>query len=131
RRGRGRRAVVATTAEHTQQHDEPAHPAGRSTIVCASPVADQLWYRGSVQHLDLTGAVLDGRYRVIEPIAEGAMGVVYRAERIKLGRIVAVKILHASLPNELSSRRRFEIEAIAMAKLEHPHCVAVLDVGLH
>jgi len=84
-----------------------------------------------VERLDLTGAVLDGRYRVIEPVAEGAMGVVYRAERVKLGRIVAVKILHDSLPNELSSRRRFEIEAMAMAKLEHPHCVAVLDVGLH
>ena len=58
---------------------------------------------------DLIGAVLDGRYRVIEPIAEGAMGVVYRAERVKLGRIVAVKVLHDVLPNELSSRKRFDI----------------------
>ena len=80
---------------------------------------------------DLTGAVLDGRYRVIEVIAEGAMGVVYRAERIKLGRIVAIKVMHESLPSELSSRQRFEIEAMAMAKLEHPHCAAVLDVGVH
>ncbi|MEO8699161.1 MAG: protein kinase [Kofleriaceae bacterium] len=80
---------------------------------------------------DLTGIVLDGRYRVIEPIAEGAMGIVYRAERVKLGRIVAVKILHDVLPSELSSRKRFEIEAHAMAKLEHPHCAAVLDVGVH
>ncbi|HEY5936863.1 MAG TPA: serine/threonine-protein kinase [Kofleriaceae bacterium] len=80
---------------------------------------------------DLTGAVLDGRYKVLEPVAEGAMGVVYRAERIKLGRIVAVKVLHDELPNELSSRKRFEIEAMAMAKLEHPHCAAVLDVGIH
>ncbi|MEJ7602320.1 MAG: protein kinase [Kofleriaceae bacterium] len=80
---------------------------------------------------DLTGAVLDGRYKVLEPIAEGAMGVVYRAERVKLGRIVAIKVLHDELPNELSSRKRFEIEARAMAKLEHPHCAAVLDVGIH
>jgi len=80
---------------------------------------------------DLTGAVLDGRYKVLEPVAEGAMGVVYRAERIKLGRIVAIKVLHDELPNELSSRKRFEIEAMAMAKLEHPHCAAVLDVGIH
>src|SRR6185436_16507323 len=67
----------------------------------------------------------------IEPIAEGAMGVVYGAERIKLGRIVAVKVLHDALPNELSGRKRFEIEAMAMAKLEHPHCASVLDVGIH
>ncbi len=75
--------------------------------------------------------MLDGRYKVIEAIAEGAMGVVYRAERIKLGRIVAIKVMHESLPAELSSRQRFEIEAMAMAKLEHPHCAAVLDVGVH
>ncbi|MBL0219388.1 MAG: protein kinase [Myxococcales bacterium] len=80
---------------------------------------------------DLSGAVLDGRYKVMEPIAQGAMGVVYRAERLKLGKIVAIKVLHDELPNELSSRRRFELEAMAMAKLEHPHCAAVLDVGTH
>ncbi|MBL9020301.1 MAG: protein kinase [Myxococcales bacterium] len=80
---------------------------------------------------DLAGAVLDGRYKVIEAVAQGAMGVVYRAERLKLGKIVAVKVLHDELPNELSSRKRFELEAMAMAKLEHPHCAAVLDVGTH
>ena len=86
---------------------------------------------GAVTEGDLSGAVLDGRYKVLEALAEGAMGVVYRAERLKLGRIVAIKVLHDSLPSELSSRKRFEIEAMAMAKLEHPHCAAVLDVGLH
>jgi len=80
---------------------------------------------------DLTGVILDGRYRVLEPISEGAMGVVYRAERLKLGRIVAIKVLHDELPAELSSRQRFEIEATAMAKLEHPHCAAVIDVGVY
>jgi len=79
---------------------------------------------------DLTGAILDGRYRVIEAVAQGAMGTVYRAERVKLGRIVAVKVLHDALPHELSGRKRFEIEAMAMAKLEHPHCASVLDVGV-
>ena len=59
------------------------------------------------------------------------MGVVYRAERLKLGRVVAIKVLHDVLPNELSARKRFEIEAMAMAKLEHPHCAAVVDVGIH
>jgi serine/threonine-protein kinase len=84
-----------------------------------------------VEHGDLTGAILDGRYRVIEPVAQGAMGTVYRAERVKLGRIVAVKVLHDALPSELSGRKRFEIEAMAMAKLEHPHCASVLDVGVY
>jgi serine/threonine-protein kinase len=77
------------------------------------------------------GAVLDGRYKIIEPIAKGAMGIVYRAERLKLGRAVAIKVLHEALPEELGSRQRFEVEAKAMAQLEHPHCVHVFDVGLY
>src|SRR5580704_18149190 len=59
------------------------------------------------------------------------MGVVYRGERVHLGRTVAIKVLHDSLPDELSARARFQIEAKAMARLDHPHCVAVLDYGMH
>ena len=80
---------------------------------------------------DLSGAVLDGRYQVIEPIAQGAMGAVYRGERVKLGRAVAIKIMHDALPDELASRQRFEREAKLRALLEHPHCVSVIDFGLH
>ncbi|MGE5180724.1 MAG: protein kinase domain-containing protein [Acidobacteriota bacterium] len=80
---------------------------------------------------DLSGTVLDDRYQVIEPIAEGAMGAVYRGERLKLGRAVAIKILHDALPDELASRERFEREAKLMARLEHPNCVSVIDFGLH
>ncbi|MFT3694996.1 MAG: serine/threonine-protein kinase [Kofleriaceae bacterium] len=80
---------------------------------------------------DLSGSVLDDRYQVLEPIAEGAMGAVYRGERLKLGRAVAIKIMHDALPDELASRQRFEREAKLMARLEHPHCVSVIDFGLH
>src|ERR1700759_2487752 len=80
---------------------------------------------------DLSGQILDDRYRVLEPIGEGAMGSVYRAERIKLGRIVAIKVMNERLPDEMASRRRFEREATSMAKLEHPHCASVLDIGVH
>jgi serine/threonine-protein kinase len=84
-----------------------------------------------VSEPDLSGTVLDGRYQVIEPIAEGAMGSVYRGERLKLGRAVAIKILHEALPDELASRQRFEREAKLMARLEHPNCVSVIDFGVH
>ncbi|MEO8552427.1 MAG: protein kinase [Kofleriaceae bacterium] len=80
---------------------------------------------------DLSGSVFEDRYQVIEPIAEGAMGAVYRGERLKLGRAVAIKIMHDALPDELASRQRFEREAKLMARLEHPHCVSVIDFGLH
>jgi eukaryotic-like serine/threonine-protein kinase len=83
-----------------------------------------------MRHADFTGQVLDGRYRVIEPIGNGAMGSVYRGERVKLGRIVAIKVLNDAIPDQ-ASLRRFEREAKAMAKLEHPNCGSVLDVGVH
>ena len=79
---------------------------------------------------ELTGQVLDGRYRVDERVGSGAMGSVYRGERLKLGRVVAIKVMQEGMTNE-ASRKRFEREAMAMAKLEHPHCGSVLDVGVH
>jgi eukaryotic-like serine/threonine-protein kinase len=84
-----------------------------------------------VAETTLVGTVLDGRYQVIEAIAEGAMGSVYRGERLQLGRAVAIKVMHHELPDELASRQRFEREAKLMALLEHPNCVSVIDFGLH
>ena len=84
-----------------------------------------------MSELDLTGVVLEDRYQVEECLAEGAMGSVWRGERLKLGRAVAIKIMHEELPDELASRERFEREAKLMARLEHPNCVSVIDFGVH
>jgi eukaryotic-like serine/threonine-protein kinase len=76
------------------------------------------------------GTVLHERYRIVERIGDGAMGAVYRGERVKLGRSVAVKFLleeYAATPDGL---RRFEVEARAMSRLAHPNCVAVTDFGV-
>ncbi|HEX5061025.1 MAG TPA: protein kinase [Kofleriaceae bacterium] len=80
---------------------------------------------------DLSGEVLEDRYRVLERIAEGAMGAVYRGTRLNIDRAVAIKVMHASLPSAMEGRKRFEREAKLMARLEHPHCVSLIDYGLH
>ena len=80
---------------------------------------------------DLSGAIIEDRYQIQERIAEGAMGVVYRGSRLKLDRAVAIKVMHASLPAAMDGRKRFEREAKLMARLEHPHCVSIIDYGLH
>lgn len=59
------------------------------------------------------------------------MGIVYRAVRLNLDRPVAIKVMHASLRDEMKGKERFEREAKVMAKLEHPHCVSIIDSGLH
>jgi eukaryotic-like serine/threonine-protein kinase len=79
----------------------------------------------------LVGAVLEGRYEVLEMIGSGGVGMVYRARRLQLDRIVAVKVLHESLVQNADFIRRFQREAVAMSRLHHPHCVAVIDFGVY
>jgi serine/threonine protein kinase len=70
-----------------------------------------------------------GRYSIVEPLGSGGMGVVYRARDEKLERTVAIKILASSTFSGDDARRRFHKEALALAKLSHPHIAAVYDVG--
>ena len=70
-----------------------------------------------------------GRYTVVEAIGFGGMGAVYRARDEKLERFVAIKILAPGLVIGAEERRRFRKEALALAKLSHPHIAAVYDVG--
>lgn len=73
---------------------------------------------------------MQGRYKILSRVAAGAMGVVYRGERVELGRPVAVKFLHPWVASQQAFRSRFETEARAMSRLSHPNCVSVIDFGL-
>jgi eukaryotic-like serine/threonine-protein kinase len=76
------------------------------------------------------GHVIDGRYRIVERLAQGGMGVVYRAERVPLGKAVAVKFLHSIYADDQASLARFERETRVLSKLTHPNCVSVIDFGV-
>jgi eukaryotic-like serine/threonine-protein kinase len=76
------------------------------------------------------GSVLQERYRILERLAVGSMGIVYRAERLLLGRPLAVKFLHASYAADPTFIQRFERETRVMGRLAHPHCVSVIDFGV-
>jgi eukaryotic-like serine/threonine-protein kinase len=70
-----------------------------------------------------------GRYSIVEPLGAGGMGVVYRARDEKLERVAAIKILAPGVFSGDEARLRFRREALALAKLNHPHIAAVYDVG--
>jgi serine/threonine protein kinase len=76
------------------------------------------------------GTILDGRYEVIAPLAEGGMGAVFRARRRLLGDEVAVKIVRAESAGYASARERFLRESRACAQLRHPNIVSILDFNL-
>jgi serine/threonine protein kinase len=70
-----------------------------------------------------------GPYEILAPLGAGGMGEVYRARDERLGRQVAVKVLPAEVARDRERLRRFEHEARATGALDHPHVVAVHDVG--
>jgi serine/threonine-protein kinase len=76
------------------------------------------------------GLVIDGRYRILERLAQGGMGVVYKAERVPVGKTVAVKFLHRTYAEDKPSLARFERETRVLSKLTHPNCVSVIDFGV-
>jgi serine/threonine-protein kinase len=77
--------------------------------------------------VDLSGATLAGRYRVVRLLGSGGMGQVYDAEDASLGRHVAIKTLHPHLLDHPRAVERFRREAQAIAALSHAHVVRVLD----
>jgi len=104
--------VLAATVNSSSEPTLPVPGA-----VPASPSAVRLHYFGD--------------YELLDEIARGGMGVVYRARQVSLNRIVAVKmILSGQLAGE-AEVKCFRLEAEAAANLQHPHIVAIHEIGGH
>ena len=69
------------------------------------------------------------KYEVLEELGHGGMATVYRAHNKRLGRDVAIKVLHPHLRESREIAHRFEAEAKAVAKLRHRNIVEVFDVS--
>ena len=73
--------------------------------------------------------LIAGKYRIIEEVGAGGMGIVYKAEDLKLKRCVALKFLPPHLMDSPELRERFLIEAQAAAALSHPNICVIHEVG--
>jgi eukaryotic-like serine/threonine-protein kinase len=70
-----------------------------------------------------------GRYRILETLGAGGMGVVYRAHDPTLDRDVALKVLQPQVLASETGRKRFVAEALALSRLNHPHVCTVYEIG--
>jgi serine/threonine protein kinase len=101
----------------------PADAAGS-----VDPAAPTTTYPGKDE---LTGAVIAGKYTLVEPIGEGGMGAVWRAKQTEpVKRFVAVKLIKAGMDSK-QVLARFDAERQALALMDHPNIAKVLDGGVH
>jgi len=79
--------------------------------------------------MTVIGTLIGGRFRLEEKVGSGGMSSVYRAFDPTLERHVAIKMMHRDISNDADQLERFRREARAVAQLNHPHVVTVIDAG--
>jgi hypothetical protein len=106
----------------------------------AGPSAAPTLAESCVTRLDPRRAVLSAPaealpslpgYKILEVLGWGGMGVVYRAHQEGLNRAVAIKMVHVGASASPQILARFQVEAEAVARLQHPHIVQIHEVGQH
>ncbi|MBL8739917.1 MAG: protein kinase, partial [Myxococcales bacterium] len=77
----------------------------------------------------LIGMLVADRYRIVDALGRGGMGIVYKVEHARIGKLLAMKLLAGELSRNNEVVRRFKTEALTSSKLSSPNTVQVFDYG--
>lgn len=100
-----------------QEHEQPPSSSSAQS------------YREAFDSDPLIGTLVGERYRVQHAIGRGGMGTVYLAEHVLMEKQVALKVLHPTLAVVSSVMDRFQKEAVALSRIDHPNVVSATDFG--
>ncbi len=117
--------IRAPTPARKVISDRP--PPSRSHLHLSTTAGD-----GAAQPMapdPLIGMVVAERYRILDLLGRGGMGVVYRVEHVRIGKLLAMKLLAGELSRNAEAVRRFKHEAQTASKLSSPNTVQVFDFG--
>lgn len=115
-----------------QEEQNPANSSAQSrptedsgNLAARVPKADK-----SEKGSELVGKVIGSKYQVLEFIGSGGMSSVYLAKHLHLNKTLALKMIHPHLASDKESLARFQREAEATSRLDHPNLVKVHDFGI-
>jgi response regulator RpfG family c-di-GMP phosphodiesterase len=124
--------ILAEDWDQVPQNARDELRACTDSQVLLSRLVDQTLlteYQGARIESGTTFGLILGNYRVLDRLGVGGMGVVFRAEHIRMRRQVAIKVLPLGLDQDQRILRRFLTEIRAIAQLQHPNIVAAFDAG--
>lgn len=127
-------------SQRAQPSDQAGAPIGPSAFISTAPnvvaaydpleVSQELHFHVEKHEDPLIGKIIAGRYRIVDMVGRGGMGVVYKAEHRNIDRLVAIKMLHQGSLVDAETVKRFRNEAQAVSRVEHQHSVRIYDFGV-